>query len=105
MPLLDEPWSDFADRNPLLPLLLGMLSMSQRLDRLLPEAPASDPATAHLPPTPEEDRLLLMVLGLVSVRRTFLGLLESSRSPGDAARPEPGAPAVSAAPSLRDLLR
>ncbi|AFE06811.1 hypothetical protein COCOR_06212 [Corallococcus coralloides DSM 2259] len=98
MPLLDEPWSDFADRNPVLPLLLGMLSLSQRLNHLLPE-PAAPPSP--LPET-EEDRLLLMVLGLVSARRTFLGAMEASRSSGEVATPAPDA---SAAPSLRELLR
>ncbi|RKG77976.1 hypothetical protein D7W79_14070 [Corallococcus exercitus] len=98
MPLLDEPWSDFADRNPVLPLLLGMLSLSQRVNRLLPEAPT--PASSL--PAPEEDRLLLMVLGLVSARSTFLIAMEASRAPGEAAPPPPVAPD---APSLRELLR
>jgi hypothetical protein len=105
MPLLDEPGSDFADRNPVLPLLLGMLSLSQRLERLLPEAPALAPASDPLPSASEEDRFLLMILGLVSVRRTFLGAMEANLSPGEGARPAPHAPAVSTAPSLRELLR
>jgi hypothetical protein len=105
MSLLDEPGSDFADRNPLLPLLLGMLSLSQRFNRLLPEPPAPAPTPAPPLPAPEEDRLLLMILGLVSVRRTFLGALEASRSSGEAAPPVPVAPDAPAAPSLRDLLR
>jgi hypothetical protein len=105
MPLLDEPGSGFADRNPLLPLLLGMLSLSQRLDRLLPEPPPPAPVTAPTPAVAEEDRLLMVILGLVSMRRTFLGALEANRSPGEGAPPTSRAPPMSAAPSLRDLLR
>lgn len=105
MPLLDEPGSDFADRNPLLPLLLGMLSLSQRFARLLPEPPAPTPTPALPLSAPEEERLLLMILGLISARRTFLGTLEASHAPVEAVPPAPLAPDAPEVPSLRELLR
>jgi hypothetical protein len=114
MSLLDEHGRDFVDRNPLTPLLLGMISLLRRLDRVLPEAPgvASDMTApevtaaevAPAPPSPPEDRLLLMVLGLISVRRTLLGALAPLRAASDGAS-SPTAPSEREVPAPRDLLR
>jgi hypothetical protein len=113
MSLLDEHGRDFVDRNPLTPLLLGMISLSRQLDRVLPEAPGvapgvapevTAPEVAPAPPSPPEDRLLWMVLGLISVRRTLLGTLAPLRAASDGAS-APTTPTEREVPAPRDLLR
>lgn len=108
MSLLDEHDRDFVDRNPLTPLLLGMISLSRRLDRVLPEAPGTAPVVApEVPPvcsSPSEDRLLLMVLGLISVRRTLLGTLAPLRAASDGAVSTTSS-SEREVPAPRDLLR
>ena len=85
----------FAEQNPPLQLLLGLLSATGRVAHLLP-APAPDTEASSAPPDP----LVALLLGVVSFRRTLLRVLGSARSEHAAreeSTPSPG--------SLRDLLR
>ena len=85
----------FGEQNLPLQLLLGLLSGTERVARLLP-ADASDAAPAAQSP----DRFTALLLGMVSFRRSLLVVLESAR----AERAAPDA-AASAPGPLRDLLR
>jgi hypothetical protein len=103
MALLEEMRGGFAEHDVFLHLLLGLLSVSRRLERVLPREPVRGPEEPAPGLTQEEERRVLLLLGLVSVRRTLLGTLEPLRPsgpPGGEAC-EPRAPL----PSPRELLR
>lgn len=106
MSLVEAPRAEFSDHDTVLHLLLGLVSVSRRLERLLPEGPSTDGRDA--PPAPlteeEEERRVLLLLGLVSVRRTVMGTLEPLRAASAPVPPEPPGPGA-ALPSLRELLR
>ncbi|MDC0683645.1 hypothetical protein [Sorangium atrum] len=127
MPLLDSVRDEFANRNALLHLLLGAISMGRRLDALLPGAPAMSEPSAGAPekrrlPPPDgaphgtsagdprgaSDQLLYLVLGAISLRRALMAELEPLHAAHAAAVRQGAAgaqdPAGQAA-TLRDLLR
>lgn len=85
----------FAEQNPPLQLLLGLLSATGRVERMLPTPTAGDAS-----PTEEPDRFVALLLGVVAFRRGLLALLESACA-------EPSAPEVPAPGSgaPRNLLR
>ncbi len=85
----------FGEQNLPLQALLGLLSATEAVERLLPSAGAG-PAAPSAPP----DRFTSLLLGLVSFRRTLLTVLGSARSE-HAAREE----STPSPRSLRDLLR
>lgn len=103
MALLEELRAEFSDHDTVLHLLLGLVSLSRRLEQVLPEPPVEAPA-APPAPTPEEERRVLLLLGLVSVRRTVMGTLEPLRAASAAVPPEPSGP-VEGLPGPRELLR
>ncbi|WP_309896641.1 hypothetical protein [Archangium sp.] len=105
MALLEELRAGFSDHDTVLHLLLGLVSLSRRLEPLLPEPPPGAPAQAPTPLAEADERRVLLLLGLVSVRRTLMNTLEPLRAAADAPAtteaPEPAAEP----PSLRELLR
>ena len=105
MALLETLRHDFAEHDVFLHLLLGLVSLSRSHDAALPSpsvGPVESPPESDLGP---EDRPVLLLLGLLSVRRTLMQGLEAHR-----VREEPptrSSPVSSPAesPRLRDLLR
>lgn len=81
-PMLHARSENFDERNPLACLVLGLLSLSGRLDALL-TAHAGEPGDADASAHPWDDA----VLGLIAVRARLLEHLE-------AGCPEPEAPAA-----------
>jgi len=105
MARLEELRAEFSDHDPVLHLLLGLVSLSRRLEPLLPAPPSGAPAQAPSPLAEADERRVLLLLGLVSVRRTLMNTLEPLRAGAEAsARTEAPEPAA-ALPSLRELLR
>jgi hypothetical protein len=97
--MIDSHGDDFDQRNVFLHLALGMVSASQRLDRVLSRHGRSTEATEPGPLGPEDEMLLDFVLGLVSFRDHALAALSSAhRAPRLAPRRPEGS-------SPRDLLR
>ncbi|HEX8440878.1 hypothetical protein [Archangium sp.] len=105
MALLEELRADFADHDTVLHLLLGLLSVSRRLEPLLPEAPPGVPAQAPGALAEADERRVLLLLGLVSVRRTLMNTLEPLRAAAGAPERTEAPTAPAALPSLRELLR
>lgn len=135
MPLLDSVRDEFADRNVLLHLLLGAVSLGRRLDVFLPPRPSSGaegepksheeadrsagvpldapPATgsggaSSAEPRAPDDPLLYLVLGLISLRRTIMVELDPIRAEHAGARgagPRADKASSAAELRLRDLLR
>lgn len=103
MALLEEMRGGFAEHDVFLHLLLGLLSVSRRLEPVVPREPVRGPEGTAPGLTEEEERRVLLLLGLVSVRRTLLGTLEPLRSSGPPGEDTsgPGVPP----PSPRELLR
>ncbi|MFE8596123.1 hypothetical protein [Archangium violaceum] len=102
---LEELRADFADHDTVLHLLLGLVSWSRRLECLLPEPPHAAPTEAPTPLAEADERRVLVLLGLVSLRRTVMNTLEPLKAAAEApARTEAPAPEASL-PSLRELLR
>ena len=98
--MIREPIRDVDDSNPLVPLALGLLSALGRFEALV-ERPGP-PEIEERKVTAEEDPLLLVALGLLSVNRTLSRWLDVV-CPGDE-RVEATQPAASRA-RPRDLLR
>lgn len=102
MALLEELRAEFADHDTVLHLLLGLVSLSRRLEPLLPEPAPAAPTEAPSSRAEEDERRVLLLLGLVSVRRTLMDTLEPLKTAEEApARTQP----ATALPSLRELLR
>lgn len=100
-----EPRAGFSDHDTVLHLLLGLVSVSRRLERLLPAGPPADaPGAPPATPSEEEERRVLLLLGLVSVRRTVMGTLEPLRASSAPIQPEPSEPGAGL-PGPRELLR
>jgi len=105
MARLEELRAGFADHDTVLHLLLGLVSLSRRLEPLLPPPPSGAPAEAPTPLAEADERGVLLLLGLVSGRRTLLNTLEPLRAAAEApSRTEAPEPAA-VLPSLRELLR
>ena len=105
MALLEEVRGGFTEHDVFLHLLLGLVSLSRRLEPVLPREPAHLPRGACPPLTEEEERRVLVLLGLLSVRRTLLGTLEPLRNTGRAGSREGVSEPRAEPPSLRELLR
>ncbi len=105
MALLEELRTDFSDHDTVLHLLLGLVSLSRRMDRLLPAGPPVEAPCAPPVPLPEEEeRRVLLLLGLVSLRRTVMGTLEPLRAAVAPSPPESSGPDAGL-PGPRELLR
>ena len=65
--------SHFEERNPMLQLSLGALSVAGRFDALLDEFSAASPA-----PSAPPEALVDLVLGLIAVRNHLLGKLSDA---------------------------
>jgi hypothetical protein len=90
MALLEELRGEFAEHDTFLHLLLGLIALAHRLDPLLPEVPGPPPREPPSPaPDEDEQRAVLLLLGLVSLRRTLRGALEPLR-PASSASPDDG---------------
>jgi hypothetical protein len=116
VPLLDSVRDEFADRNVALHVVLGAISLAQRLDALVPKRPA--PHASNEPEEPAAskprmarepgDPLLDFVLGLIALRRALMAELEPIRAAhASAEQPRPAGPRKNDAPPLRlrELLR
>jgi hypothetical protein len=105
MALLEGLRGGFDEHDAFLHLLLGLVSLSRRLERLLPPPPEGAPARSAEAPQEEDERVVLLLLGLLSVRRTVMGTLKPLRAThtpparGDASEER------AEAPSPRELLR
>ena len=105
MRLVDERRAVFDDHNLFRLAVLGLVSASRRLDRLLaahghsPDGPAS-----LVPEAVEDDPLLCAVLGLIAFRDRVLLHLGSALRGSPLARPV-AAEASAAPPAPRELLR
>lgn len=105
MALLEELRGEFTEHDVFLHLLLGLVSASRRLEQVLPREPLGVPAETSPQASETEERRVLLLLGLLSVRRTLLGTLEPLRRPGRSASSEEASGQRAAPPSLRELLR
>jgi hypothetical protein len=126
--LLDSIRDEFTDRNVPMHLLLGMLSLTRRLDAVLgprdapmdrrEPSPRDDASCLHVDAEPmgkmqgetppRGDAFLHLLLGLISLRRTLRDELDPIRAAprGAALQHERGTPGpVPPAQGLRDLLR
>ncbi|HEX8821060.1 MAG TPA: hypothetical protein VF794_14120 [Archangium sp.] len=105
MALLEGLRGDFDEHDAFLHLLLGLVSLSRRFEPLLPPPADGAPVPPAEAPHEGDERLVSLLLGLVSVRRTVMGTLEPLR----AAHTPPASTDVSEArarsPLPRDLLR
>jgi hypothetical protein len=109
MALLDSSRDEFADRNVLLHLVLGLVSYARRVGALVPlpapvEAPPEGAGSA--PP----DAALSFLLGVIAVRATLMRELDPLRAERDQRRattPETrgGEPFSAAIPGPRELSR
>ena len=90
---------DVDEYNQLVPLALGALAASRRLEDLLTR---EDPEV-QTRPAEADDPWVLAVLGLLSLRRTVLGWL--SHATTDATVPEPAPAAHGRGPAPGDFLR
>jgi hypothetical protein len=106
MALLETPRAVFSDHDTVLHLLLGLVSGARRLETVLPELPATPPTQSLSPLDAETERRVLLLLGLISVRRTVLDTLEPQWRAARSAPPRE-APSASAedVPGPRALLR
>jgi hypothetical protein len=95
MALVEGLRGEFADHDVYLHLLLGLVSASRRLERLLPDVPPSPPAEPQAALSADEEGRVLALLGLISVRRTLMGMLEARSAQSGASR----APEVDTAPA------
>lgn len=124
MASLDDAREDYADENPPVFLLLGLVSALQRLEPLLPpvEAPCASteaPGSSTPEATSGAARFLYLVLGLIAFRRHLLATLAAATpdTPRDAstgtpllgvrpaAAPDGSQKPTPRPPSLRELLR
>jgi hypothetical protein len=106
MALLEELRGDFTEHDVFLHLLLGLVSVSRRLERVLPPEPTRVPqAATPAPLTEEEERRVMLLLGLVSARRTLLGTLEPLRAASRASTSPGASEPREEGPTLRELLR
>lgn len=98
--MLQRRPTDFAHRNLLLQVLLGLLSARRRLDPLLERHVPDEPDPDAVP-----DEVTYALLGVIAFRDRLDGLLKEHglEDPGPEARP-PEEPEPSS-PSPRDLLR
>lgn len=102
--ILERRPDDFAERNLLLQLTMGLIATSKTLDELL-EAYAPVARSSHPPPVegddppPAEDTGALFILGLIAFKERLAAALATT--------PEPPTRDPSAAPTtpLEDLLR
>ena len=101
IPTLHEIDDEFDERNLLLQMTLGLVSVGDRLAELLAEEAAPDTGPQDTSSVPDEDPLADAVLGLLSFRSTLQRQLASAAV--DLARQ----PATIASPDLeiRELLR
>jgi hypothetical protein len=96
---MDERIRSFDQGNPLVPLALGLVSWSEKLDELLePQIGEADSAAL----LPQEDPAMLLLLGLLSVRRTLFRWLDEA-APSDSSEARTVASQSSVLP--RDLSR
>jgi len=105
MALLEEPRAEFSEHDTVLHLLLGLVSVSRRLERLLPAPPSQVPGEPPVMLPSADERQVLLLLGVVSLRRTLMSALTPLRDSAEAAG-QPSPP--DAAPegfSPRELLR
>ncbi|ADO75699.1 uncharacterized protein STAUR_7944 [Stigmatella aurantiaca DW4/3-1] len=89
----------------MLHLLLGLVSASRRLEAQM--LPASLSAPQQVPAAPldaTQERQVLVLLGVLSMRRTVMGLLEPLRQTREAAPSRPAEPPAEPL-NLRALLR
>ncbi len=97
--MIDDLREDFTDHDVFLHLVLGLLSATGRVTRLLP-TPAEEAAPSGAAGPPRDERFLHLLLGIVSVRTRLLQALEpeaaaAAAAPRSEREPEP----------LSDLLR
>ena len=91
MALLDSSRDEFADRNVLLHLVLGLVSYARRVDALVPSsAPveARPEGAGSAPP----DAALFFLLGMVAVRESLMRELDPLRAELDRRRAAADAP-------------
>lgn len=105
MTVLEQLRHDFATHDSFLHVLLGLVSLASRSEQELPQAPPTRPTPSAEPPMAPEDRPVLLVLGLVSVRRTLMRTLEPHRKREAPPPPESLDSPAGEPPRLRDLLR
>jgi hypothetical protein len=80
MTRLEGMRAEFSNHDAFLQLLLGLVSLSRRFERHLPEAPQGLPVMPSAL-AEEEERKVLLLLGLISVQRTLKARLEPMRAP------------------------
>ena len=105
MALLEGMRGDFDEHDAFLHLLLGLVSLSHRFERLLPPPPEDPPVPPAQAPREEEERLVLLLLGLVSVRRTVMGTLAPLRATQTPPASTDASESRAQPPLPRDLLR
>lgn len=81
MALLDELRFEFAEHNVFLHLLLGLVSLGQRLESWLPaKSSGAAPAASDPEATRDDERPLLLLLGLISLHETLMDTTAPIRS-------------------------
>lgn len=71
---------EFAERNPFLLVLLGLISCSQAVESTLTRLTDGVPLAGERAPVVDEEPTLLLVLGLASIASTVLGHAEAARA-------------------------
>ncbi|PTL79663.1 hypothetical protein [Vitiosangium sp. GDMCC 1.1324] len=104
MALLEELRGDFDEHDAFLHLLLGLVSLSERFERLLPSS-RSIPGEGSAAPAGEDERLVLLLLGLISVHRSLVGALEPLRATGRSPASTISSGLEAELSRLRELLR
>ncbi|MCP3100722.1 hypothetical protein LZ198_17775 [Myxococcus sp. K15C18031901] len=98
--MIDDLQEDASGQAPFLHLVLGLLSATERVTRLLTR-PHRGPRDARAPRPAEADGLVHLLLGIVSVQVRLREALDASpQAPSTRAEPHEPAP-----PPLEDLLR
>lgn len=107
MSRVDELHPRFEEYNLTLQLFLGLLSVTERIEKLLPPPEGNDKTDA--PEPTDLDCFAAMLLGVVSFRRRLLDLADEvgrvDDAPSDEARPPGDATPPASSRSLRELLR
>jgi len=105
MSIVESLQEEFAEHDVFLHLLLGLVSVARRSEQVVPPTPPAPRVEPSSVLDTEEERRVMLLLGVLSVRRSLLGTVEPLRAASFVSRTIKAEASTNGLPPGFDLLR